>query len=105
HDGVDPFERDREARARPAEQSEPRPVASEEDARLGRAVLLEAVEAARVPEERPGDGRAHREGADQYDDAGGSDLQPPLQRDPPVRRAQSPIRRSVNVAGPIRLRP
>src|SRR5262245_48056313 len=81
-----------------------RAVAVEEDARLRRAVRLEAVEAARVPEERPGDGGADREGADEHDDAGGGDLQPSLHVQPSFARAQSPMRRSVNVAGAFWLR-
>ena len=46
---------------------------------LSSAVRLEAVEAARVPEERPRDCGADREGADEHDDACCGDLQPQLQ--------------------------
>ena len=66
-------------RTPPAEQPEPRAVARHEDARTSRAVRLEAVEAAQVPEERPGDRGADREGADEHDDARRGDLQPQLQ--------------------------
>ncbi len=55
HDGTDPPERDGHPVAARAEDPQPRAVAGEEDARVSRAVRLDAVEAARVPEERPGD--------------------------------------------------
>ena len=60
-----------------AEQSQSRAVAGDQDAGVSRAVRLEAVEAARVPEQRPGDRGADRESSDEHDYAGGGDLQPP----------------------------
>ncbi len=79
HHRADPPQRDGLAHPARAEQPEPRAVAGNEDARTSRAVRLEAVEAARVPEERPGDRGADSEAADEHDDARGGDLQPQLQ--------------------------
>ena len=79
HGRADPPQHDGLAYAARAEQSQSRAVAGDQDACAGCTVRLEAVEAARVPEERPGDRGADREAADEHDDARGGDLQPQLQ--------------------------
>src|SRR4051794_8689348 len=103
HHRADAVQRDGLAYAARAEQSEPGAVTGDEDARMSRSVSLEAVEAARVPEERPCDGCADRERANEDDDAGGGDSQPAGQAyAPSFARAPSPIRRSLNAASPVR---
>ena len=79
HHGADPPQGDGLASPARAEQPESRPVPGHEDARLRSALRLEAVEAARVPEERPRDSGADSEGADEHNDACCGDLQPQLQ--------------------------
>src|SRR3954447_9684590 len=102
HRRADAVQRDGLAYAARAEQSESCAVAGDEDARASRSARLEAVEAARVPEERPCDRGADREGADDHDDAGGGDSQPPGQVcASSFARAPSPIRRPLNAAWPV----
>ena len=91
HHRTDPPQRDGLAVAARTEQSQMSAVAVEEDARPSGPVRLEAVEAARVPEERSGDCGTDGERAHEDDDAGGRNLQPPLQARPSVRRVPFPM--------------
>src|SRR5207253_10862748 len=80
--------------------AEPGAVPGEDDAFLRGAMGLEAVEAARVPEEGPCDGCADRPGAYEHDDRSDGDLQPSL----PARRVCTSVRFSHATSGKRRKR-